>query len=91
MKSLWNAAICLCLMFTVVAVVPAQQRKELKDTEKVRRLDIVPEPAPTMHPKFYPGSSFGVSACRRRRSGMCRRMAETSFTRRWATGRRTSS
>ncbi|MBK6312829.1 MAG: alpha/beta hydrolase [Blastocatellia bacterium] len=58
MKSLWNAAICLCLMFTVVAVVPAQQRKELKDTEKVRRLDVVPEPAPTMHPKFYPGSSF---------------------------------
>jgi proline iminopeptidase len=58
MRSLWNAALCLCLLLTLAGSVPAQQRKELTDSEKVRRLDIVPEPAPAFHPKYYPGTSF---------------------------------
>jgi proline iminopeptidase len=58
MRPLWNAALCLCLLLTLAGSVPAQQRKELNDAEKVRRLDIVPEPAPSFHPKFYPGTSF---------------------------------
>ena len=58
MRSLWNAALCLCLLLTLAGPVPAQQRKELTDSEKVRRLDIVPEPAPAFHPKYYPGTSF---------------------------------
>jgi proline iminopeptidase len=58
MRPLWNAALCCCLLLTLAGSVPAQQRKELTDSEKVRRLDIVPEPAPPFHPKFYPGTSF---------------------------------
>lgn len=58
MRSLWNSALCLCLLLSLAGAVPAQQRKEATDAEKVRRLDIVPEPAPTFHPKFYPGTSF---------------------------------
>jgi proline iminopeptidase len=59
MRPLWNAALCLCLLLTLAGSVPAQQRKELTDAEKVRRLDVVPEPAPPFHPKFYAGTSFG--------------------------------
>lgn len=58
MRSLLNAALCLCLTATFVWSVPAQQKKELIDAEKVRRLDIVPEPAPTYRPKLYAGTSF---------------------------------
>jgi proline iminopeptidase len=58
MRSFWNAALCLCLLLTMAGNAPAQQRKELTDSEKVRRLDIVPEPAPAFHPKYYPGTSF---------------------------------
>ena len=58
MRSPWNAALCLCLVLTAAWTVPAQQKRELTDSEKVRRLDVVPEPAPVRHPKFYPGTSF---------------------------------
>ncbi len=58
MRPLWNAVFCLCLLVTLVGSVPAQQRRELNDAEKVRRLDVVPEPAPAFHPKILPGTSF---------------------------------
>ena len=58
MRSLFNAALTLVLLMTLAGLVPAQQRKELNDSEKVRRLDVVPEPAPAMNPKYYPGTSF---------------------------------
>jgi proline iminopeptidase len=46
------------LVLTVAATAPAQQKKELNDAQKTRRLDVVPEPSPKSHPKFYPGTSF---------------------------------
>lgn len=58
MRPLCTFALCLCVLLTLVGSAPAQQRKELTDAEKVRRLDVVPEPAPAFHPKFYPGTSF---------------------------------
>lgn len=58
MKAHWKAALCLCLTLTWTGAVPAQQKKDLSESERIRRLDVVPEPAPARHPKFYPGTSF---------------------------------
>jgi proline iminopeptidase len=58
MRPFCTIVLCLCVLLTLAGSVPAQQRKELTDAEKVRRLDVVPEPAPPFHPKFYPGTSF---------------------------------
>jgi proline iminopeptidase len=58
MRSLWNAALCLFLMLTLTGSATAQQKREMTDSDKVRRLDIVPVPAPTQHPRLYPGTSF---------------------------------
>lgn len=58
MRPLCTAVLCLCVLLTLIGSAPAQQRKELTDAEKVRRLDVVPEPAPSFRPKFYPGTSF---------------------------------
>lgn len=58
MKHTWNAALCVCLLLSVGAPATAQQKLEMTDAEKVRRSDIVPEPAPIRHPRVYPGTSF---------------------------------
>ncbi len=58
MRSVLKAALCACLVMAFGLAVPAQQKKEIIDSEKVRRLDIVPEPLPSTHPKYYPGTSF---------------------------------
>lgn len=58
MKLQWKAVMCLCLALVSAAGVSAQQKKGMTETEKIRRLDVVPEPSPSSHPKFYPGTSF---------------------------------
>jgi proline iminopeptidase len=58
MRSLWNAALCVCILAALAGPAAAQQKREMNDSEKVRRLDIVPVPAPTQHPRVYPGTSF---------------------------------
>ena len=58
MSSLWKAALCFCLLGALAAPAAGQQKREMTDSQKVRRLDIVPAPAPSFHPRVYPGTSF---------------------------------
>ena len=58
MRSPWKTALCVCLLLTASVPALAQQKLEMNDAQKVRRADIVPEPAPTRYPRVYPGTSF---------------------------------
>lgn len=58
MKRLWIAALCCSCLLTAAHPAAAQQKREMNDAEKTRRLDVSPVPAPTTHPRIYPGTSF---------------------------------
>jgi proline iminopeptidase len=54
-----KAALCfLCLIAVLAGPGFAQQKRDLSDAQKTRRLDISPEPAPTYRTRIYTGTSF---------------------------------
>jgi len=59
MRPLSKAALCFfCLLTVVAGPAVAQQKRDLTDAQKTRRLDISPEPAPTYRTRIYTGTSF---------------------------------
>jgi proline iminopeptidase len=59
MRRLRTAALCFfCLLAIFGGSAFAQQKREMTDAQKTRRLDISPEPAPTYRTRIYTGTSF---------------------------------